>query len=88
VTDTAPESAHPGPWTGAWQQADELAGTVSGGTDWASVGDSDRTAPLVLDVRTPEQFAASHIAGAVNVPQEELTQRLADVPRGRPVVTY
>jgi NADPH-dependent 2,4-dienoyl-CoA reductase/sulfur reductase-like enzyme/rhodanese-related sulfurtransferase len=45
-------------------------------------------APFVLDVRTPAEFAAGHILGAVNVPVDELRARLADVPRDRPVVTY
>jgi rhodanese-related sulfurtransferase len=34
------------------------------------------TAPVILDVRTPDEFAAGHIPGAVNAPLSELADRL------------
>ena len=34
---------------------------------------------LVLDVRTPEEFAAGHIPGARNIPHTELAQRISEV---------
>ena len=44
--------------------------------------------PQVVDVRTPAEFAAGHITGAVNVPVHELSRRLAslDLDPARPVV--
>ena len=42
----------------------------------------------VLDVRPPEEFAAGHIRGAINVPVSELKKRLNEIPRGREVVAY
>jgi rhodanese-related sulfurtransferase len=36
-------------------------------------------APLLLDVRSPEEFAAGHVAGAVNIPHDQLASRLAEV---------
>lgn len=44
--------------------------------------------PYVLDVRTPEEFASGHVPGAVNIPHDELAQRLAEVPKDRDVVLY
>ena len=35
------------------------------------------SAPTILDVRTPEEFAAGHVPGAVNVPHDQLADRLA-----------
>ena len=42
----------------------------------------------VLDVRPPEEFAAGHIRGAINVPVAELKKRLNEIPRGQEVVAY
>jgi len=44
---------------------------------------------LLLDVRTPAEFCAGHLADAINVPVQELPARLCDVgPISRPVVVY
>jgi rhodanese-related sulfurtransferase len=43
---------------------------------------------FLLDVRTPQEFAEGHIAGAVNVPYDQLATRLAEVPKDKDVVLY
>lgn len=43
---------------------------------------------LLLDVRTPEEFASGHIQGAVNISVETLRQRLNEVPREQPIIVY
>ena len=43
---------------------------------------------FVLDVRTPEEFAAGHVPGAVNISHEQLAARLAEVPKDKDVVLY
>ncbi|MET9886175.1 FAD-dependent oxidoreductase [Streptomyces sp. NPDC006430] len=43
---------------------------------------------LILDVRTPAEYEAWHIPGAVLIPHTELRGRLSEVPRDRPVYTY
>jgi rhodanese-related sulfurtransferase len=40
---------------------------------------SSNAAPIVLDVRTPDEFAAGHIPGAINVPHTELVERLPEL---------
>jgi len=43
----------------------------------------------LLDVRTPEEFAAGHVEGARNVPVSELEKRLSEAgPKDQPVVVY
>lgn len=37
----------------------------------------------IIDVRAPAEFAVSRLPGAVNIPVNELSQRLAEVPRDR-----
>lgn len=44
--------------------------------------------PALIDVRTPEEFAHSHIPGAINIPLDEIRSRLAEIPRDRPVACY
>jgi phage shock protein E len=46
------------------------------------------TEHLLIDVRTPEEFAEGHIAGAVNISLQTLTERLNEVPRTLPVILY
>ncbi|MBK6348379.1 MAG: rhodanese-like domain-containing protein [Steroidobacteraceae bacterium] len=43
---------------------------------------------LVLDVRTPQEYAEGHVPGAVNVPYDQLASRLAQVPKDKDVVLY
>ncbi len=42
----------------------------------------------ILDVRTPAEYEAWHIPGAVLLPYTELRHRLDEVPRDKPVYTY
>lgn len=42
----------------------------------------------VLDVRPPEEFAAGHVLGAVNIPMQELQKRLAELPKRKEVIAY
>lgn len=44
---------------------------------------------LLLDVRTPGEFAAGHLSGAKNIPVQELGARLSELPsKSRPIVVY
>ena len=44
--------------------------------------------PFVLDVRTPEEFDAGHIPSAVNIPVDELRNRLSELPRDGQIAAY
>lgn len=44
--------------------------------------------PLLLDVRTPEEYAAGHIPDAVNIPVDLLRSELSSLPRDRPIAAY
>ncbi len=43
---------------------------------------------VLIDVRTPEEFASGHIANAVNIPVDQLASRLSEVPQDKAVVLY
>ena len=42
--------------------------------------------PVVLDVRTPEEFASGHVRGARSLPLPDLSAALDDLPRDRELV--
>jgi NADPH-dependent 2,4-dienoyl-CoA reductase/sulfur reductase-like enzyme/rhodanese-related sulfurtransferase len=43
---------------------------------------------LLLDVRTPQEFASGHIPSAVNIPVDDLRSRLGELPRDRKIAAY
>ena len=43
---------------------------------------------LVIDARTTDEFAKGHLAGAVNIPAEEMAGRAAEIPAGKPVLIH
>ncbi|MER8405782.1 MULTISPECIES: metalloregulator ArsR/SmtB family transcription factor [unclassified Mesorhizobium] len=43
---------------------------------------------VLLDVRPQNEFVAGHLPGAINIPADELEQRLAALPREKVVVAY
>jgi rhodanese-related sulfurtransferase len=45
-------------------------------------------APVLLDVRSPEEFAAGHIHGALHIPYEDVAQRKSEIPEGAPIVVF
>jgi rhodanese-related sulfurtransferase len=49
---------------------------------------SDTNPPTVIDVRGEDAFRAGHLVDARHIPIDDLAQRLAEIPKDRPVVTY
>lgn len=47
-----------------------------------------RDGATLVDVRTPEEFQAGHVAGALNIPVQVIEARMAEIPKERPVVLY
>ena len=82
------------PQYGAAKDPINMAGFVAGGllrgehpqvdVETILAGPADQQ-PLVVDVRTPQEFSAGHIAGAVNVPVDDLRSRLGEIPRDRKI---
>jgi len=59
---------------------DELAARIAAGD-----------APLVVDMRTREEYAAGHVPEALNIPEPELADRIGELgleDRGREIVVY
>ncbi len=66
--------------------ADELAPTIAPGE--LHERQQKGTAPLVIDVRTPAEYAMGHVPGAVNIPHTELSARLGEVESESGVALY
>ena len=47
---------------------------------------------VILDVRTPEEYAAGHVPGAINIPHDQMQTRVAEVKSkvagNRPLCIY
>jgi len=42
----------------------------------------------VLDVRPPEEYAAGHVPGAINIASDAISSHLRRLPKGREVIAY
>lgn len=79
-----------------WQGMSPAAAPALAGVTQALIAPADYQAEfgstgarhLLVDVRTPEEFAEGHIAGAVNISLQTLSERLNEIPRDQPVVVY
>lgn len=47
-----------------------------------------KEAHLLVDVRTPQEYIAGYIPGAVNIPLQELSQKIDHLPKDKPVILY
>ncbi len=45
-------------------------------------------APVVIDVRTPDEYASGHIPGAINIPFDQIGQHIAEIEAPEGVALY
>ncbi len=81
------------PQFGAAKDPVNLAGMIAsnarrGDLPLAHWPDLDLDAVLLMDVREADEFAASHVPGAVNFPLSTLRQRLGEIPTEREIWIY
>ena len=43
---------------------------------------------VFVDVRTPQEFKAGHIPGAINIPVSDIAERLNELPKDKQVYVY
>lgn len=48
----------------------------------------EKKGPVIVDVRTAEEYEEAHIKGSVSIPLGEIPRRLAEIPKDRPVILY
>ncbi len=47
--------------------------------------DAAAPAPVVLDVREPWELGVARLSGTLDIPMNEIPDRLAEIPRGCPI---
>ena len=47
-----------------------------------------KTAPVVIDVRTPAEYDSGHVPGAVNIPFDQVAQRIHEIDAPHGVALY
>ncbi len=68
----------------------QAAGLRSPGVEPQVLSDrlASRDAPLVIDVRTPDEYSSGHVPGAVNMPVPTVTKHLDEIREAPEVVLY
>ncbi len=66
--------------------ADNIINGNSKTVQWYEVSELQQSGAMVIDVRTQIEFDAGHIPGAVNIPVDELRERLNEIPNGQLVI--
>ena len=55
---------------------------------WRDLRDIELKDVFLLDVRTPDEFALGSLPGAVNIPLDEIRDRIAELPSNKPIYTF
>lgn len=66
--------------------AENVLSGLSTTVQWHELGARLRAGACLIDVRTPREFAAGHIPGAVLIPVDELRERAGEIPSGDVIV--
>ena len=55
---------------------------------WREMQQADKSQVTLVDVRTPDEYALGTIPGAINIPLDNLRERLDDIPENQPVYLF
>ena len=55
---------------------------------WRRIGEVGGPGTLVVDVRSPEDYARGHYEGAVNIPYEQIERHLSELIRYETLIFY
>ena len=79
VKEAAPQEAAPAPET--------PKATITN-VDWNKALEMSKAGAVLVDVRTPAEVAEGMAPGAVNIPLQEIQQRLAEFPKDKDLLIY
>nr|WP_320908811.1 FAD-dependent oxidoreductase [Bacteroides nordii] len=66
---------------------DILTGTVKP-VYWRDLRDIRLEDEFLLDVRTPDEFSLGSLPGAINIPLDEIRDRMDEIPKDKPVYVF
>ncbi len=55
---------------------------------WHEISNLDKTTSLLIDVRTPQEFSLGTIEGAINIPLDELRNRIQEIPKDKEIILF
>lgn len=56
--------------------------------DWTKALEMSKNGAILVDVRTPGEVAEGMAPGALNIPLQEIQQRLGEFPKDKPLLIY
>jgi NADPH-dependent 2,4-dienoyl-CoA reductase/sulfur reductase-like enzyme/rhodanese-related sulfurtransferase len=67
--------------------ADNILSGLTESVQWNELADRMADGARLIDVRTPGEFNAGHVDGAINIPVDDLRERFAEIPKENVIVT-
>lgn len=64
-----------------------ISGTMPAIT-WRDLLATDRSSVMLLDVRTAEEFSFGSLPGAVNIPLDDLRERMQELPKDKEIIVF
>lgn len=55
---------------------------------WRELRDADLSKVTLIDVRTPDEFSLGALKGAINIPLDDMRERIKEIPADKPVFLY
>lgn len=55
---------------------------------WNDIDALDKNTSMLIDTRTASEFELGHIAGAVNIPVDEMRSRLSEISKDKKLIVY
>ena len=79
--------ATPTPAAEAAPAAEAPKATITN-VDWDKALEMSKAGAVLIDVRTPAEVAEGMAPGAINIPLQEIQQRLAEFPKDKDLLIY
>ena len=87
ATVAAVAPATPAPAAEAASAAEAPKATITN-VDWDKALEMNKAGAVLIDVRTPAEVAEGMAPGAINIPLQEIQQRLAEFPKDKDLLIY